>query len=56
MPPSSAVLVIRGSGIERNDSRRPLPDGATPKCFALSRSCMYATRTPFSISVLCWPA
>ena len=23
-----------------NDSRRPLPDGLTPKCFELSRSCM----------------
>ena len=34
------VLVMRGSGIERNDSRRPLPVGSMPKCFALSRSCM----------------
>ena len=29
-PTISAVLVIRGSGVERNDSRRPLPVGVSP--------------------------
>src|SRR5258706_571326 len=34
LPPSNEVLVMRGSGIERNDSRRPLPVGVGPKCVA----------------------
>ena len=33
------VQVIRGIGACRNDSRRPEPVEATPKCRALTRSC-----------------
>jgi hypothetical protein len=39
-PGRRLVLVMRGIGMQRNDSRRPLPDGSTPKCRADSRSCM----------------
>ena len=40
MPASMIVLVIRGIGMCANDSRRPLPVGATPISRAFSRSCM----------------